>query len=216
MSGLARRHSGKLRLGASSTVAQYVIPPVLAGFRQKFGEVKVTLTSGNTEQIERLLLEHELDLGIIEGQPRNKSIHYAPFEKDEIVLVCNAAHPMARKESIRPEELIRIPLLLREPGSGTLEVIAHALKAAGIKLSQLRVEMQLNSTESIKSYLLHSPCMAFVSIHAVLKELQRHEVHIIDVKGLSIERPFYFIQPQGQAGALPELLMRYARQHNLK
>jgi len=92
-----------------------------------------------------------------------------------------------------------IPLLLREPGSGTLEAIAHALKGVDLKLSQLKIEMQLDSTKSIKSYLLHSPCMAFVSIHAILKELQNNECRIIDVKGLSIERPFYIIQPHGQS-----------------
>ena len=216
MNDLVKKHTGKLRIGASSTVAQYVIPPILAAFRQKFKDVQIILKSDNTEGIEKALLNNEIDIGIIEGHTKNKSIRYEPFLKDEIVLVANANHPLVRKESIKPDEFKNIPLLLREPGSGTLQVIAHALKGIGLKLSQLNVEMQLNSTESIKSYLLHSSCMAFVSIHAVLKELQHHECRIVDVKGLRIERPFYIIQSHGATASLVELFIRFARQYNLK
>lgn len=216
MNALAEKHSGKLRIGASTTVAQYVLPPILASFRQKFKDVAVTLTSGNTEQIENALVSDAIDVGIIEGRSKSKSLQYTPFLRDEIVLVTSIQFPAVRKETIRPEELKTVPLLLREPGSGTLEVIAHALKHMGLKISELNVEMRLNNTESIKSYLLHSPCAAFVSIHAVLKELQNNEYRIIDVKGLTIERPFYIIQPHGQSSSLPELFTRFARQYNIK
>jgi LysR family transcriptional regulator, transcriptional activator of the cysJI operon len=210
MSTLTRAHSGKLILGGSMTTAPYVIPPILAGFHERYREVQVSLITGNTQQIEQALEREEIDLGIVEGHSRNPSIRYTEFMKDEIVLVSNPAHPLARRSSIRPEELLRIPLLLREQGSGSLEVLAHALKGIGIKLSQLQKEMQLNSTEIIKSYLLHAPCMAFLSVHAVVKELQNNECTIIDVKGLSIERNFYFARLQGEAQALPELFMRFA------
>jgi DNA-binding transcriptional LysR family regulator len=210
MSTLTRGHSGKLILGGSMTTAPYVIPPILADFHERYRDVQVSLITGNTQQIEQALEREEIDLGIVEGHSRNPSIRYTEFMKDEIVLVSNPAHPLARRSSIRPEELLRIPLLLREPGSGSLEVLAHALKGVGIKLSQLQKEMQLNSTEIIKSYLLHAPCMAFLSVHAVVKELQNNECTIIDVKGLSIERNFYFARLQGEAQALPELFMRFA------
>jgi len=117
---------------------------------------------------------------------------------------------------ITMDELPKIPLLLREPGSRTLEVIVHALKPFGIKISQLQSEMQLGSTESIKSYLLHSNCMAFLSIYSILKELKNKEVAIIDVNGLSIERKFHFIQSYGEAEALPNLFMNFARHYNFK
>ena len=120
------------------------------------------------------------------------------------------SHPLARRSSLRPEELTKIPLLLREPGSGSLEVLAHALKGVGLKLSQLKREMQLDSTELIKAYLLNAPCMAFLSVHAVTKEMQNGEFVIVDVKGLAIGRNFYFARLQGEAQALPELFMRFA------
>jgi DNA-binding transcriptional LysR family regulator len=210
MSTLTRRHSGRLYLGGSMTTAPYIIPPILARFHGRYPEVEVSLITGNTQQIEQALEQKEIDLGIVEGRSRHSSISYTEFMKDEIVLVSNPAHPMAKRASIRPEDLTRIPLLLREPGSGTLEVLAHALKGIGIKLSALNKEMQLNSTEIIKSYLLNAPCMAFLSIHAVGKELQNNECCIIDVKGLHIERNFYFARLQGDTQALPELFMKFA------
>jgi LysR family transcriptional regulator, transcriptional activator of the cysJI operon len=216
LNDIAKLHRGKLRLGASTTVAQYVIPPVLAAFQQKYNTIKVHLKGGNTEEIERGLLKGEIDLGLIEGHTKNKAIHYTAFSKDEIVLVAAIHYPGLKNNSIRPEDLKKIPLLLREPGSGTLEVVALALKKMGIKMSALNIEMHLNSSESIKSYLLHSSCMAFISIHAVLKELEHHECRIIDVKGLAIERPFYFIEEQGGNNTVAELFMRFAKQHNLK
>lgn len=216
MSALTQAQSGRLILGGSMTTAPYIIPPILADFHERYPDVQVSLITGNTQQIEEALEREEIDLGIVEGHSRNPSIRYTEFMKDEIVLVSNPAHPLARRSSIRPEELLKIPLLLREPGSGTLEVLAHALKSVGIKLSQLQKEMQLNSTEIIKSYLLHAPCMTFLSVHAVLKELQNNECTIIDVKGLDIGRNFYFARLQGEAQALPELFMRFAMHHREK
>jgi len=210
MSSLTQGQKGRLFLGGSMTTAPYIIPPILADFHSRYTEVQVSLMTGNTQQIEQSLVDQQIDLGIVEGHSRNPAIRYTQFMKDEIVLVSNPAHPLAKKQNIRPDELTRIPLLLREPGSGTLEVLAHALKSIGIKLSQLQKEMQLNSTEVIKSYLLHAPCMAFLSVHAILKELQNNECTIVDVKGLTIERNFYFARLQGEAQALPELFMKFA------
>jgi len=215
MNHFAQKHKGKLRLGASTTVAQYVLPPVLAAFHKKFSDVQVTLITNNTEQIENALKNNEIDLGIIEGRSKNTSIRYSEFRKDEIVLVSSNKNSF-KKEIIQPSELKNIPLLLREPGSGTLEVISHALKLVGIKMRDLKIEMQLASTESMKSYLPHSDCMAFLSIHSILNELKRNELHIIDVKGMDIERYFYFIQLHGQTDSLPDLFMKFASHHNFR
>ncbi len=216
MNQLSQKHEGKLRLGASTTIAQYVLPPVLAGFHQKFSDVQITLTTGNTEEIENALKNNVIDLGIIEGHSKNASIKYSEFIKDEIVLVTSVSNPLAKKGVIQLKDLKNIPLLMREPGSGTLEVIAHALKKAGLNHHDLKVEMQLASTESIKSYLFHSECMAFLSVHSILSELKRNELQIIDIKGMNIERYFYFIQLYGQSGALPELFMKFAGRYNFR
>ena len=216
MNNLSQKLKGKLRLGASTTIAQYVLPPVLAAFHKKFSDIQITLITNNTEQIENALKNNEIDLGIIEGHSKNASIKYSEFIKDEIVLVASNKNSLLKKEIIQPKELREIPLLLREPGSGTLDVIAHSLKSFGMKLRDLKIEMQLASTESMKSYLLHSNCMAFLSIHSILNELKKNEFRIIDIKGMNIERFFYFIQLHGQSEALPELFMKFASHHNFR
>jgi DNA-binding transcriptional LysR family regulator len=213
MGSLTKAQKGRLILGGSMTAAPYIIPPILADFHGRYPEVQVSLVSGNTQQIEQALEQKEIDLGVVEGHSRNTSIRYTEFMKDEIVLVCHPAHPLARRQNIRPEELTRTPLLLREPGSGSLEVLAHALKGLGLRLSQLQKEMQLDSTEMIKAYLLHAPCVAFLSVHAVTKELANNECVIVDVKGLEIGRNFYFARLQGEAQGLPELFMRWATRY---
>lgn len=216
LNALTRKRSGALRLGASTTLSQYIIPPLLAGFHQRFKEVKVSLLNGNTEQVEKLLLKKDIELGIIEGRSKDPSIKYTEFLKDELVLVCSSKNPLSKKEELMPADLKKLSFIMRERGSGTLEVIEHGLKPFKLKLSQLTVEMQLGSTESIKSYLMHSNSVAFISIHAITKELKNNELRIVDVKGLSIERWFYLISLQGKEEALSELFKRYALHDHLK
>ncbi len=216
LNAFTQRRTGAMRIGASTTVAQYVLPPVLAAFHKKFKDIRVSLTINNSEQVEQALHNKGIDLGIIEGQSKSTLFKYTSFVKDELVLVANSNHPLAKKGYIKPEELLKIPLLLREPGSGTLDVVSHALKPFGIKISQLQNEMQLGSSESMKLYLLNSNSMAFLSVHSILKELQNKELSVIDVKGLDIQRNFYFIQQHGGSPALPDLFMKFARYHNLK
>lgn len=213
MNLLVKQHSGVLRIGGSNTVAQYVIPSVLAQYHKKFKDTRINLLTGNTEQIEQALLNKEIDLGIVEGINRNPQIKYQEFLTDELVLVCSTLNNILKKDSIKPEELKTLPLLLREPGSGTLDVIAHALKPFNIKLADLQTEMQLGATESIKSYLMFSNCFAFLSVQSILKELKANTLKIVDIKDLNIERPFYFILPHGQPSSLAELFMRFANSY---
>lgn len=214
MNLLSQQQKGVLRIGASSTVAQYVIPQVLAEFHEKFADIQVHLISGNTEEIEQRLINKEIDCGIIEGISRNAALKYEHYIADELVLVCSSQYFDLKKDTIKPEELKNYPFLLREPGSGTLEVIAHALKKHNLKLSDLHVEMQLGGTESIKSYLTRSKCLAFLSIHSILAELKNNQYRIIDVKNLTIERPFQFITQHGQRDSLSELFVRFAKNYN--
>ncbi|MEO9210215.1 MAG: LysR substrate-binding domain-containing protein [Ginsengibacter sp.] len=216
MSNLIHQHNGTLKIGASTTVAQYVLPAALAEFHKKFTDIKIDLITNNTEVIETALKNKQIDLGIIEGRSKNTAIKYTEFLKDEIVLVTSTKNTSIKKNSIQAKELLKIPLLMREPGSGTLEVIAHALKAVDIKMRDLNIEMQLAGTESIKSYLAHCNCMAFLSMHSILNEIQRNELKIISVNNLQIERYFYFIQLQGQSNNLPELFMKFMRLYNFK
>jgi LysR family transcriptional regulator, transcriptional activator of the cysJI operon len=214
INALSKRKEGLLRIGASTTIAQYIVAPLLAKFRNEFPDVQLSLVTGNTTQVEKALLDKEIEIGIIEGYSKNPEISYHEFLKDEIVLVCSGKHPLANRNSLKPDELKNIRFVLREQGSGTLEVIDHALKQAGINHSELKVEIRLGNTESIKSYLLNSHSMAFLSVHAIVDEVKRGELKIIDVENLSIERSFYLISLQGKITGLADLFFHFTQHYS--
>jgi LysR family transcriptional regulator, transcriptional activator of the cysJI operon len=189
--------SGILRLGASTTIAQYVIPSVLSKFHKDYPDVKLSLRTGNTEQIAESLLKGEMDLGIVEGRIKNKDIHYIKFLPDELVAVVRAKNKLTYKNEITLKELIVMPMVLRERGSGTLDVIEHALKSKNVKLSELKIAMHLGSTEAIKLFLEYYDSVGFIPMRAIEKELKLGTLKIIKIKNLKIKRTFDFITPQG-------------------
>ncbi|GEM52668.1 transcriptional regulator [Empedobacter brevis NBRC 14943 = ATCC 43319] len=213
---LQEKQKGHLRLGASTTIAQYVLPPILAEFRKRFPEIQLDLVIHNSEKIEDLLTNNKIDVGLIEAQIKNRTFHYFPFMKDEIVLVARQNHPLSTKNHLKTDDLLQIPFVLRESGSGTLETIDLALKAKNIKLNELKTEIRLGSTESIKSYLLHSDALAFLSVQSILQELKSHTLTIIDVKNMDIPRYFNFIIQEGEQSKLVSLFIDFCNRYNLK
>lgn len=135
------RLGGELKVGASTTIAQYVLPQVLARFTARFPEVKVSLVSGNSEQVEAALARHDTDLGLVESSARHPGFHYEPFIPDELVLIASTKGRYGRCDQVTLAELQTVPLVLRESGSGTLEVISKYLAAADVRLASLRVVM---------------------------------------------------------------------------
>ena len=110
---LHNEYIGELKLGASTTIAQYVLPPLLANFIAKFPKVSLSLLNGNSRGIEAALQEHRIDLGLVEGIFRLPSLKYLPFLQDELVAVVNTHSKFAVQDEITPEELPDIPLVLR-------------------------------------------------------------------------------------------------------
>ena len=214
---LKNQHQGSLRLGASTTIAQYLISPILASFYEKFSDLKLSLLNGNTELIVNAVLSKSIDLGIVEGKKHHSGLKYTDFMEDELVAVVQSKSRYAQKNSIELSDLINIPLVMREHGSGTLEVIESAFKENGIKLSSLPIVMHLGSTESIKSFLEHSNALSFFSIRAIQKEVKQGELKILSIKNFKIMRRFSFVQLHGQQDSLSTTFIRFAnRYHNQK
>lgn len=203
-------YTGELRLGASTTIAQYVLPRILGEFVQKFPHIHLSLVNGNSREIETALQEHKIDLGFVEGICHNPSLRYTPFLEDELIAVISSGSKLALHDEISPEELERYPLVLRERGSGTLDVFEQSLLEHNLKLSSLPVLMHLGSTESIKLFLEHSDCMGIVSVRSVGKELYAGKLRVVDIRGMEMKRQFCFAQLQGQDGGLPQLFMHFA------
>lgn len=212
MNLLHNRCAGRLRLGASTTIAQYVLPAVLAAFIRRFPQVDLSLLTVNSREVEQALQAQTIDLGLVEGVRRQAGLKYTPFMRDELVAVVHARCKLRLPEEIALADLCRIPLVLRERGSGTLEVLERVLEDRGIRLSDLQVLMYLGSTESIKQFLEHADCMGIVSVRSIGRELAEGRFRVIELKGLSIYRDFCFVRPQGQEGGLPQVFGQFALQ----
>lgn len=191
--------AGRLRLGASTTLAQYVLPGLLPGFRHRYPQVELTLRNANTEQIGEALLRHELDLGLVEGGPHSRDLHYELLLPDELVAV-RAATPTGPPPAPLPlAEALAHPLVLRERGSGTLDVLEAALRELQVKPASLSVTFHFDNTEAIKGYLLADPAaLGFVSRRALARELAAGLLEIVPIDGLHLSRQFESVWVQGQ------------------
>lgn len=184
-----------IQFGASTTVANYIIPKILANFSTKFPHIHFDVKSGNSEQIESAILNEKFHFGITEGKNSNRQLHFKKFIKDEIVLVTNVKNNSIKNNTIDKLTLHELSLIERESGSGTRDVIYEILKEKNV--GKLNVILHLNSTEAIKNYLYHSNSYALISVHAVQEDLITNKLKIIDIKDLNLERWFYFVSRTG-------------------
>lgn len=210
MNLLTGNFTGELRIGASSTIAQYILPPCLARFSARYPDIRTSLDTGNSRQMVQALFSHSIDLALVEGEARHNGIHYQPFMRDELVLVTGSRSAYASRDTISPQELPTLPIVLRENGSGTLEVIERRLSEHHIKLSALNIIMQMGSTEGIKSFLANYDCVALLSVQAVTRELLSDTLTVIDIDGLDFEREFAFATLQGVPGNIAGNFIRFA------
>ena len=206
---VTEQFSGELKIGASTTIAQYLIAPLLADFIVRFPQVKVSLFTGNSEHIEDALENKKIDIGLVEGSRRSNHLKYSPLAKDELVLVTSSQNPIG--ESVAVTDIATLPLVLREVGSGTLEVIEKALLENGIKLSDLNILLHIGTTEGIKNFLKTSKnSYAIVSIISVLEELKNNDLKIVDIVGMEMLREFVFVTMQGGQNTRLERFMSFA------
>lgn len=188
---------GQLKLGASTTVALYIIPKILSAFHQKYPEVKISLLNRNTDTIVKALASQDIDIGIVEGKKRNSAIFYQPFCTDEVIAVCSAKSSIAKKKSLTVADLKNYPVVLREQGSGTLAALKYNLEKNGVKLSELNVNVRLQGTEALKNFLREDNCLGFLPKGSVSKELENGELINVKIDNFQIIRNFFFIQRHG-------------------
>ena len=207
IASLSGAQSGALTLGASTTIAQYVLPRLLSEFCASHPRVHPTLISGNTEQIVTAVEEEKVALGFIEGPPRSRDIALVPFLEDELVLIVPAAHEWAEQTAIELCDLATARLLMRERGSGTRRIVELALERHHIRRSSLNVVMELDSSEAIKSAVEAGFGVGVVSRWAIAKDLRLGPAfRIVEIRGIRFSRHFLMISPKGpeQAGPAAE------------
>jgi len=218
IAALSGDHAGHLALGASTTIAQYVLPRLLGEFSREHPRVHPTMISGNTEQIVEAVEEQKIALGLIEGPARSRDVKTEPFLEDELVLIVSAAHEWAELKSIPYSQIAAAPLLMRERGerhSPGEMALAHQ----GVKVNSLRIVMELDSTEAIKSAVEAGLGIGFVSRCAIAKDLRLdNSFRIAEVEGLRIKREFLLAfaagpEPQGLVQEFRRFLFSRAGAH---
>lgn len=198
LSAFSGTQSGALMLGASTTIAQYVLPALLSEFCISHPRVRPTLTSGNTEHIVKYLEDEKIALGFIEGPPRSRAVVASAFLRDELILLVPAAHEWAERGEVMPKELTEVHMLMRERGSGTRDIVELVLGQHHIRRSSLKIMMELDSTEGIKSAVEAGLGVGFVSRWAIAKDVRLGPAfRIVKIKGIHIRRNFLMISPKG-------------------
>ncbi len=208
------QQAGELSIGASQTIAQYLLPTFIAAFLQSNPQVHITARSGNTDQMLSALVAGEVQLALLEGPEQRTDVHIEPFMEDHMVLVVPASHEWAG-ETISPDELRAQPLLTREFGSGSRRIVEQALASAGLKTKDLFLRMQLDSTEGLLNAVEAGLGVTFVSRWAVRNQLALGTLRLARVDGLKLSRSFSLAypagpEPSGTPGAFRTFLLNHA------
>jgi DNA-binding transcriptional LysR family regulator len=205
--------SGVLTIGASTTIAEYVLPTILGGFSSKYPEINLRLNVSNTEGIVSMVENSMIDLGVVEGPVTNKNLQVELYKVDELVLICSADHELAQHASISLADVVEFPFISREEGSGTREIILGFLEKAGLDKNNLNITMELGSPESIKRAVEAGMGLSVMSLAAIEKEIALKTLTCVSFQP-QLRRDFSFVRQRQKfhMGAMEELLS-YAKGH---
>jgi len=182
--------SGVIRIVASSTPVEYLVPSLIAEFTKEHIGISVEVLVADSAQVARTLGNRQADLGL-SGMP-STAIGYSavPMSQDEVVLAVSSEHSFADQRSITIDQLRDENIIEREDGSGTWQTVVQSLSAAGIELPEHRVSMTLGSTQAVVAAVDQNLGVGFVTKHAVEN---RTRIHALRIEGLSLERDLNLI-----------------------
>lgn len=200
MKELASACIGHLSIAASNTIGTYILPRVLARFRIDHPDVRVSLYVGNTAQVSQAVADMRYSLGFIEGPLHVEGLTATKFREDELVPVVTAWHRLADLHALGPDDLNDEPLLMRESGSGTRELIAAILDDLGVRMGPV---MEFGNTEAIKQAAIHGGGIAWLPAVSITDELANDVLIPLPSPRLTIRRPLTIVRraaaPDGPA-----------------
>jgi len=209
---------GVLILGASSTIAEYMLPVLLGDFKKEYPDVSIRLKVSNSDGIVSQVENNTIDLGVVEAPVNNKNLVVEECRTDELVLIVPPSHELATRENICPKELINYPFICREEGSGTREVMLESMSAdGGGSAADLNVVMELGSLEAIKGAVEAGMGISVLSSATIIKELKLGTLVAIKLDPPA-RRPFSFVHQKQKfrVRAMDELLnfaRNYCKEH---
>jgi len=182
-------NKGMIRVGASTTIVDYLMPSIICAYMSSYPDVKITLKEGNTQDIATMIQEGSIDIGFVEGFVAGSDIIKEKIGVDELLIVTENAN-IANANPVYIDELAKMRWVLREEGSGTREVFLDYIKE---KVDDLNVFLELGHTESIKSILKNRECLTCISKISVDKELQEGKLFQVPVKNFECKRDFLMV-----------------------
>ncbi len=208
LEGLA---SGRLVIGASTTIGEYCLPETMVRFKDRYPGVALELRISNTRQIADEVLRHELDIGFVGGKIDSPNLVVEAFAEDEIILIASPKHRLARKKNIRSEELREEAFITREKGSATRVAAEGRLKELGI---EPKVKMELGSNESVKRAVLAGGGLGMLSRSSI--EGKRTRLVVLTVPEVNCHRQLSLIYRQDKLFTSAEkAFLAMARSQNL-
>jgi DNA-binding transcriptional LysR family regulator len=182
-------NKGMIRVGASTTIVDYLMPSIICSYMSAYPDVKITLKEGNTQEIADMIKEGTIDIGFVEGFVSGGEIIKEKIGIDEL-LVVTENNTIANAKPVFIDELASMRWVLREEGSGTREVFLDYIKE---KVDHLNIFLELGHTESIKSILKNRECLTCISKISVDKELQEGKLFRVPIKSFECKRDFLMI-----------------------
>jgi LysR family transcriptional regulator, transcriptional activator of the cysJI operon len=184
---------GSISIGASSTIGNYFLPPVVTDFRKSHIKIKIHLLVGNTKRVIELLNSGNIDIGLVEGEVTRQKMVVEKLISDELLLVVPASHPWAKKKEVPINEITKEPFILREAGSGTRQIIEKFFAKHGISPNEMKISMVLGSTEAIKSAVENGIGISMLSRWAVRKESKYGTLNLLRIKEEKMLREFSLV-----------------------
>ena len=185
------RLRGDLVVGGSTIPGQYVMPAFIGRFHLLHPEVRVTLHIGDTRQVTDAVLSGELEAGVVGAVVEEERLAYSPLMEDDLALAGWPGHPFG--EALDIMELKRVPVVFREPGSGTRMFLAKALKKAGVDPADMNIVAQMGSTMAVLNSVRAQVGLGFLSRRAMIEELEAVKVVEVGLDGIQLQRQFYLV-----------------------
>ena len=205
--------SGVITIGASTTIAEYMLPSLLGDFRAKYPEVNVQLKVSNSDGVVTMVENNVIDLGVVEAPVMNKNLVVEVCRMDQLVAIVPKGHALAGVDTVKIDQLLDHPFICREEGSGTREVITDYLTRAGIDPGQVQICMELGSPEAVKGAVEAGMGVSIVSRATLNKELALGTLAVLQLDP-KLERPFSFVhQKQKFRHRAMDELLEFARNY---
>lgn len=187
---------GCVKVGAGTTVGNYILPSVAVDFKKKHPKIRVSISIGNAKRVLELLNSSMIDLGIISEMPGKSKFNVEPIISDELCVICSSEHPLSNQKLVSIYDLIKEPFVIREEGSSTRVIIERFLANHGLSISDLHIALILGSTGSIKEAVERGIGLAIVSKWSIRKEVSCGNLRILKLKEGKITREFYIVLPK--------------------